>query len=168
MFIFFCFRPFFCKFFQKNHLAFSCSLINLLEFYSQRLKASGFPCLLIKRLSCHHIETDQLICFANQLTGFYMIATLAFNELVHFMPLVSFYNPWKHQKTKGYFSPCFTNPNNVIFLTSLSSIVQSPDNIILFKWEYIQIVYYVLWVTGGWNVVTKHTKKQGWVGFYSL
>ena len=30
---------------------------------------------LIKRQSCHHIE-------ANQLTRFYMMATLAFNELI--------------------------------------------------------------------------------------
>ena len=37
---------------------------------------------LIKRQSCHHIETSQLICFANQLTRFYMMATLAFNELI--------------------------------------------------------------------------------------
>ena len=29
---------------------------------------------------CSYIETSQLICFANQLTGFYMIKTLAFNE----------------------------------------------------------------------------------------
>ena len=34
-----------------------------------------------KRQSCHHIETSQLVCRANQLTGFYMMATLAFNEL---------------------------------------------------------------------------------------
>ena len=30
---------------------------------------------------CHHIETSQLICGANELTGFYMLVTLAFNEL---------------------------------------------------------------------------------------
>ena len=36
---------------------------------------------LIKRQSCHHIEISQLIGRANQLTGLYMIATLAFNEL---------------------------------------------------------------------------------------
>ena len=29
----------------------------------------------------HHIETSQLIYFGNQLTGFYMMETLAFNEL---------------------------------------------------------------------------------------
>ena len=29
----------------------------------------------------HHIETNQLICTANQLTGFYMRATLPFNGL---------------------------------------------------------------------------------------
>ena len=37
---------------------------------------------LIKRQSCNHIETSQLVCSANQLTGFYMMATLAFNELI--------------------------------------------------------------------------------------
>ena len=36
----------------------------------------------MKRQSCHPIETSQIICIANQLTGFYMMATLAFNELV--------------------------------------------------------------------------------------
>ena len=30
----------------------------------------------------HHIETSRLICFASQSTGFYMMATLAFNELI--------------------------------------------------------------------------------------
>ena len=28
------------------------------------------------------VETSQLICSANQLTGFYIMATLAFNELM--------------------------------------------------------------------------------------
>ena len=37
---------------------------------------------LVKRQSCHHTETSQLICRANKLTGFYMTATLAFNELI--------------------------------------------------------------------------------------
>ena len=36
---------------------------------------------LIKRQSCYRIETSQFICFANQLTGFQMMATLVFNEL---------------------------------------------------------------------------------------
>ena len=36
---------------------------------------------LIKRQNCHHIQISQLICSANQLTGFYMMTTLAFNEL---------------------------------------------------------------------------------------
>ena len=35
----------------------------------------------IKRQSCHYIETSQLILRANQSTGFYVMATLAFNEL---------------------------------------------------------------------------------------
>ena len=36
----------------------------------------------IKCQCCPHIETSQLICTANQLTGFYMRATLAFNGLI--------------------------------------------------------------------------------------
>ena len=36
----------------------------------------------IKCQCCSHIETSQLICTTNQLTGFYMRATLAFNELM--------------------------------------------------------------------------------------
>ena len=35
----------------------------------------------INSLSCHHIKTNQLIWRANQLTGFYIMATLVFNEL---------------------------------------------------------------------------------------
>ena len=37
---------------------------------------------IIKRQSFHHIETSKLTCSANQLTGFYMMTTLAFNELI--------------------------------------------------------------------------------------
>ena len=36
----------------------------------------------VKRQSRHHIETSQSICSANQLTGFYMMAALVFNELI--------------------------------------------------------------------------------------
>ena len=37
--------------------------------------------LIIKCQCCPHIETSQLICTANQLTGFYIRATLALNGL---------------------------------------------------------------------------------------
>ena len=30
----------------------------------------------------HHVETSQLICFANKSTGFYVIRTSIFNELI--------------------------------------------------------------------------------------
>ena len=36
------------------------------------------------------METIQLICRANQLTGFYMMATLAFNELTSLDGLLDF------------------------------------------------------------------------------
>ena len=45
---------------------------------------SGLVPLVIKRQSGHYIETSQLICSANQLTGFSMMAALAFNELIKF------------------------------------------------------------------------------------
>ena len=34
-----------------------------------------------------HTETNTLICRANQFTGFYMMATLAVNELIFVVPL---------------------------------------------------------------------------------
>ena len=37
---------------------------------------------IIKRQCCPHIETSQLICIGNQLTGFYIRTTLAFNGLI--------------------------------------------------------------------------------------
>ena len=37
------------------------------------------------------IETSQLICFSNQLTGFYMMTTLAFNELIKFDDALRYY-----------------------------------------------------------------------------
>ena len=46
---------------------------------------------LIKRQSCQLIEISQLICRANQFTGFYMVLTLAFNELSNYnSPLFTF------------------------------------------------------------------------------
>ena len=41
----------------------------------------------------YHIGTSQLICCENQLTGFYMMATLAFNELkIFFLPKFRFFS----------------------------------------------------------------------------
>ena len=40
----------------------------------------------MKRKSCHHIETSQLIYSADQSTGFYMMVTLTFNELRMYLP----------------------------------------------------------------------------------
>lgn len=36
----------------------------------------------IKHQSCNHIEISQLVCRGNQLTGFFKIGTLTFNELI--------------------------------------------------------------------------------------
>ena len=47
--------------------------------------------------SCHHIETSQLICSVNQLTGFYTMATLAFNELTD---MLLTHTNHKHRKSQ--------------------------------------------------------------------
>ena len=48
----------------------------------KRLKHKCFPVVFAKFCQCcPQIETSQLICFANQWTGFYMRATLAFIAL---------------------------------------------------------------------------------------
>ena len=41
-----------------------------------------FCAKLIKCQSCHHIETNQLICSANPLNSFCMMSTLAVSELI--------------------------------------------------------------------------------------
>ena len=42
----------------------------------------GLLIKLIKGHGCHYIETNLLIFRANQLTSFYMMTTMAFNELM--------------------------------------------------------------------------------------
>ena len=67
--------------------------------------------------SCYHIETSQLICKANQLTGFYMIVNLAFSELIAslncFTPLIAMkkicennqnYAIWLNNNKWGWFT----------------------------------------------------------------
>ena len=50
------------------------------------------PGELIKHQSCHHTETSQMICSTNPLTGFYMMATLAFNKLSRFISIMALSN----------------------------------------------------------------------------
>ena len=52
---------------------------NLSETY--KVLSKLIELILIKHQSCPYIETSHLICSANQLTGFYMMSTLPFNEL---------------------------------------------------------------------------------------
>ena len=68
--------------------------------------------LSIKDQSSCRVETSQLTGKANSLVGFYMSGTAAFKwgnggkwttkEISHFLPNVSFWSPWKHQKTFGF------------------------------------------------------------------
>ena len=48
----------------------------------RRTMRTAIVSYLLKRQSCYHIETSQLICSANQLTSFYMMTTSVFNELI--------------------------------------------------------------------------------------
>ena len=61
----------------------NCRSISLLNVDTESLPE------FIKRQSSHLIETSKLICTANQLTSFYMVATLAFNELSYFQQIKS-------------------------------------------------------------------------------
>ena len=59
---------------SRKPLIFSC-------FLGVQKQACVIKRVDYKHQSCHHIETSNLICSANQLIGFYMMATLVFNEL---------------------------------------------------------------------------------------
>ena len=59
---------------------------------------SGWDCL-----SYHDTETKQMICSANQLTGFYMMGTFAFNELMFHFLKSNF--QWYHTKLSSVEKP---------------------------------------------------------------
>ena len=59
---------------SRKPLIFSC-------FLGVQKQACVIKRVDYKHQSCHHIETIKLICSENQLIGFYMMATLVFNEL---------------------------------------------------------------------------------------
>ena len=81
---------------------------------------------LIKRQSCHHIETTHLTCSENLLTGFYMMTTLAFNELRHYELSIKWYEKLvfkhlifngcmsAHQSSQGLFQNLLTSSYQVI------------------------------------------------------
>ena len=105
--VFYHITPFTCCFFSRYLLL----NMNVNICYSQVLnKKIIMKCLAIKmfawffkRQSCHQIETSQLIGRANQLSGFYMKASLEY-----ICPILHFYTPWKCQKIKDFltFSRC--------------------------------------------------------------
>ena len=73
---------------------------------------------LMKRQSYYHIETCQLICRVNQLTGFYMMVTLAFNEFIYF---ISFEKPvFKNSYINFHQTVSIINFCNVIDLKNVS------------------------------------------------
>ena len=71
----------------------------------------------IKCQCCPHIETSQLICTANQLTGFYMRETLPFNGLI----LTSYFGKVRAIKlgqTQSVDLSCSHNTNIIQFVSN--------------------------------------------------
>ena len=123
---------------------------------------------LIKLQSCHHIETIQLIFRANQLTGFYMMATLAFNELSNFLQcfeVLKFYHwkrfsnnivnkadtffiPWKYNIIPClYFEKCLRKEIEISVETNFGSFVfiyRSKCSFSLLSWKLFFTVLYLL------------------------
>ena len=62
-------NEYYCPEFTKDLKEVPCDVAEILLYNSFNAKAAI-------------METSQLICFENQLTGFYMMPTLAFNELI--------------------------------------------------------------------------------------
>ena len=79
---------------------------------------------LIKCQSCHHIETSQLTCFLNQLTGFYKTASLGFNELMYFISNITWSKlQFKHLKHSLFVlkSSSDTHPTMIITACTILS-----------------------------------------------
>ena len=88
----------------------------------------------IKYQSCTHIRTSQLICYANQLTGFYMGVTLAFNGLIRF----SFCNP-PSTKIK-----CLEEFQKMIFKKIFARLSWKMNTIISILHKMFPLFYYLM------------------------
>ena len=64
-----------CRYILKVNNVYMIKVFVILSVFMRLLQ-------LIKCQSCRLIETSQLICRANQLIGFYMMATLAFSSIL--------------------------------------------------------------------------------------
>ena len=87
--------------FTGKHLCWSLFLIKLQAF--KPLLRNETPVQVFCRQIFKNIHFEKHLWTAtsraNQLTGFYMMKTLS---LTCFIPLLSFYTPWKHQKSRGF------------------------------------------------------------------
>ena len=72
---------------------------------------------LIKSQNWHHTDTSQLICRANQWSGFYMKATLAFNELTYFKLMFHFDTPQSSISIHLWFSDVLRVFRNKIIIS---------------------------------------------------
>ena len=60
----------FCKNSKRKRTLTAAYILDFLRINTKHLP--------IKSQNCHHIETSQLICIINQLTGFYVMTAMAF------------------------------------------------------------------------------------------
>ena len=79
--------------------------------------------LLVKTETCRHVETDKLVFIPNQMIGFYLLATLWFNELTSFWISLSMQNAHRDRKCAAHqteniwiVSNCLSNKEHRYFI----------------------------------------------------
>ena len=76
----------------------------------------------MKRKSCHHIETSQLICRTNQLAGVYMMATLVFN-VSNMLIMLKFWNVFRQWGKIEYYTSSQKRKQEIVTKLPSSVIV---------------------------------------------
>ena len=92
-------------------------------------------CQLIKRRKCHHIETSPLICSENQLTGFYVMTTLAFNEFNNYQ-----FDPFMYN---------FKKRSNLLYKSCGVHTARTPQDFSKYVWPFF-------------NIINNSVKTQNW------
>ena len=98
----------------------SCITSKVRDFLKSLHRKWSFPLTHFKCQCCPHIETNQLICTANQLTGFYMRTELALNGLkISSVNVPKSAENWRNPQCKTLFYV------QCILLTSIWGIIRS-------------------------------------------
>ena len=103
---------------------------------------------LIKRQSCHYKETSQLICCADQLIGFYLMAILAFHELKLFQA----------QKNPEYRH--FSRSETLSLKSVLPKCIHDLKNGMLEKYNYFSNVFFKVKILHTTKFIDKNRSKS--------